>query len=120
MQTMIINTAAGKRLAADWTGTLANGAVELLPINEKAAAPGTKEKVEEVKSGIMSGAIQVFDTSTFTVGGKKLDSYAADIHDLGDFQGETEVVKNGVFQESVYRSAPAFDLDIDGITIIDG
>ena len=120
MQTMIVNTAAGKRLAADWTGTLANGAVELLPINDKAAAPGTKEKVEEVKSGIMSGALKVFDTATFTVGGKKLESYAADIHDMGDFTGETEVIKNGEFQESVYRSAPAFDLDIDGITIIDG
>ena len=120
MQTMIVNTAAGKRLAADWTGTLANGAVELTDVNEKAAAPGTAEKIAEVKAAIIAGSLKVFDTNTFTVDGKKLDSYKADINDWGDFTGETEVISGGVFQESVYRSAPAFDLNIDGITIIDG
>ncbi|MBR4703499.1 MAG: BMP family ABC transporter substrate-binding protein [Oscillospiraceae bacterium] len=120
METMIVNTAAGKRLAADWTGTLANGAVELTDVNTQAAAPGTVEKLEEVKAGLISGAVKVFDTGAFTVGGKTLDSYAADIHDMGDFQPETEVIKDGEFEESVYRSAPAFDIDIDGITIIDG
>ena len=120
MQTMIVNTAAGKRLAADWTGTLANGAVELLPINEKAAAPGTVAKVEEVKAALIAGTLKVFDTNTFTVDGQKLASYAADIHDMGDYVGETEVIKDGQFEESVFRSAPAFDLNIDGITIIDG
>ena len=49
---------------------------------------------------------------------KKIASYQADINDLGTFTGDTEVIANGVFNESVYRSAPAFDLDIDGITII--
>ena len=94
--------------------------MELLPINDKAAAPGTAEKIEEVKAGLISGAVKVFDTDAFTVGGQKLSSYAADIHDMGDFQPETEVIKDGEFEESVYRSAPAFDIDIDGITIIDG
>ena len=61
----------------------------------------------------------MFDTDTFTVNGGKLTSYAADIHDMGDYTGETEVIKNGEFEESVFRSAPAFDLNIDGITIID-
>ncbi len=127
MQTMIVDTAGGKRLAADWTGTLANGAVMLTDVNEKAAAPGTVEKIEEVKAGLLDGSIRVFDTSTFTVNGENLDSYEADIHDMGDYIGETEVVKDGAFQESVYRSAPAFGLyvdgkpvDIDGITRIDG
>ena len=119
-QTMIVNTAAGKRLAADWTGTLQNGAVELTEVNEQAAAPGTQAKIDEVKAALIAGTVKVFDTDTFTVNGEKLTSFAADIHDLGDFVGETEVVKNGEFEESVYRSAPAFSLDIDGITIIDG
>ena len=119
MQTMIVNTAAGKRLAADWTGTLANGAVVLTDVNAQAAAPGTAEKVEEVKAALIAGTIKVFDTDTFTVNGEKLASYAADIHDMGDYTGETEVIKNGEFEESVFRSAPAFDLNIDGITIID-
>ena len=119
-QTMIINTAAGKRLAADWTGTLANGAVELTAVNEKAAAPGTQAKIDEVKAALIAGTTKVYDVNTFTVGGEKLSTFAADIHDLGDFVGETEVIKDGEFQESVYRSAPAFSVDIDGITIIDG
>ena len=75
MQTMIINTAAGKRLAADWTGTLANGAVEMTEVNEKAAAPGTAEKLEEVKAALMNGSIKVYDTDTFTVGGEKLSTF---------------------------------------------
>ena len=119
-QTMIINTAGGKRLAADWTGTLDNDAVVLTDINEKAAAPGTAEKLKEVQAALIAGTIQVFDTNTFTVNGQKLDSYQADIHDMGDFQPETEVINSGKFEESIYRSAPAFDINIDGITIIDG
>ena len=119
MQTMIVNTAAGKRLAADWTGTLANGAVVLTDVNAQAAAPGTAEKVAEVKAALIAGTVKVFDTDTFTVNGEKLTSYAADIHDMGDYTGETEVIKDGEFEESVFRSAPAFDLNIDGITIID-
>ena len=120
MQVIIGRTAKGEKINADWTGTLKNGAVELTEINTKAAAPGTVEKIAEVKEALIAGKIKVFDTSTFTVGGKKLSSYKADINDWGDFTGETEVIKNGQFEESVYRSAPAFDLDIDGITIIDG
>ena len=120
MQTMIANTAAGKRLAADWTGTLENGAVELLPLNEKVAAPGTQAKLDEVRAGLIAGTIKVYDTDTFTVNGEKLTSFAADVHDAGDFVGETESIQNGEFQESVYRSAPTFAIDIDGITIIDG
>ena len=120
MQTMIVNTAAGKRLAADWTGTLDNNAVVLTDVNEQAAAPGTVEKIKEVQAALIAGTVKVFDTDAFTVNGEKLSSYAADIHDLGDFVGETEVIKDGQFEESVYRSAPAFAVDIDGITIIDG
>ena len=71
-----------------------------------------------LKAGLIDGSIKVFDTDTFTVGGKKVESYLADLHDLGTFTGDTEVIANGQFNESVDRSAPAFDLDIDGITIL--
>ena len=120
IQTMIVNTAGGKRLAADWTGTLDNGAVMLTDINEKACAPGTAEKLKEVEAGLIAGTIKVYDTDTFTVNGEKLSSFLADVHDAGDFVGETESIKDGQFEESVYRSAPTFAIDIDGITIIDG
>ena len=115
----IINCVAnGEEIAADWTGTIATGSVELSPVNDKAAAAGTAEKLEEVKAALENGTVKVFDTATFTVKGQTLTSYLADVDDMGDFVGETEVVKDGAFLESTYRSAPYFDLDIDGITIL--
>ena len=119
MQVMIGRIAKGETINADWTGTLANGAVELTELNEAVAAEGTAAKLEEVKAGLIDGSIKVFDTSTFTVGGKTLESYMADINDLGTFTGDTESIVNGEFVESEFRSAPSFDIDIDGITNLD-
>ena len=119
MQVMIGRVAKGETINADWTGTLANGAVELTELNEAVAAEGTAAKLEEVKAGLIDGSIKVFDTSTFTVGGKTLESYMADINDLGTFTGDTESIVNGEFVESEFRSAPSFDIDIDGITNLD-
>ena len=109
----------GEEIAVDWTGTIASNSVVLTDINEKVAAAGTVEKLEEVKAALVDGSLKVFDTATFTVGGKPLDSYLADVDDMGDFVGETEVVIDGYFHESEFRAAPYFDLDIDGITNLD-
>ena len=115
----IINAVAnGEEIATDWTGTIATGSVELSDVNETVAAKGTVEKLAEVKAQLEDGSVKVFDTATFTVKGETLTSYLADVDDMGDFQPETEVVTNGEFQESHFRSAPYFDLDIDGITIL--
>ena len=119
MEVMIGRVAKGETLNADWTGTLANGAVEMTEINEKVAAAGTKEKLEEVKAALIAGSLKVFDTATFTVDGKSVESYLADVNDLGTFTPDTESIVNGEFAESVFRSAPSFDIDIDGITNID-
>ena len=115
---MIINAAIeGKSIPSDYCGSIAEGYVALTELNEKVAAAGTKEKLEEVKAKLISGEIKVFDTSTFTVDGKKLDSYKADVVDMGDFVPDSEVVKDGQFEESTFRSAPYFDIKyIDGIS----
>ncbi|MBR3438513.1 MAG: BMP family ABC transporter substrate-binding protein, partial [Clostridia bacterium] len=110
--------AKGESFDADWTGTIATGSVELLEVNEAVAAEGTDEKIAEVKGKIESGELHVYDISTFTVEGKTLDSYQADVIDDGTFQGDTEAVSDGYFHESEYRSAPYFDVQIDGITIL--
>ena len=109
----------GQQIDADWVGTIATGSVELSEINDKAAAAGTAETVEAVKAEFEAGTRHVFDTATFTVGGQELTSYLADVDDMGDYQGETEAISDGYFHESEYRSAPYFDLDIDGITNLD-
>ncbi len=109
---------SGEAIAADWTGTIATGSVELSAVNEQAAAEGTVAKIEEVKAALADGTVKVYDTATFTVKGETLTTYLADVDDMGDYVGETEVVLNGEFAESKFRSAPYFDIDIDGITIL--
>ncbi|MGN0488259.1 MAG: BMP family ABC transporter substrate-binding protein [Ruminococcus sp.] len=108
----------GKAIDTDWTGTVATGSVELTDINEKAAAEGTQEAIDAAKADLESGKINVFDTANFTVEGKTLKSYKADVDTDAEFKGDTEVIKDGVFEESKYRSAPYFDIDIDGISVI--
>ena len=111
--------ASGEDIGYDWTGTLATGSVVLTDVNEQAAAAGTAEKIAEVMKALEDGSVKVFDTATFTVHGETVTTYLADVDDLGDYVGETEAISDGVFLESFYRSAPYFDLDIDGITNLD-
>jgi len=109
----------GADFGSDSIGNLETGAVELTDINEAVAAKGTAEKLEEVKAKLIDGSLHVFDTSTFTVDGKKLDSYEADVDTDADYTPDTEVISEGYFHESEYRSAPYFDLQIDGIELLD-
>lgn len=116
--TLCINAVkSGEAIPTDYVGTIETGSVALTELGAKAPAKGTAEKLAEVKAALQDGSLKVFDTSTFTVDGKTLDTYLADVDDMGDYVGETEVIKDGAFLESEYRSAPYFDLDIDGITI---
>ena len=115
----IINCVAnGEAIAADWCKGFDAGSVELSEINDKAAAAGTADKLAEVKAGLADGSIRVFDTDTFTVNGEKLTSYMADVDTDAAYTPDTEVIADGYFHESEYRSAPYFDLRIDGITLL--
>ena len=109
----------GETIAADWTGTIATGSVVVTDVNETAAAAGSAEKLAEVKAALEDGSLQVFDTTTFTVGGEAVSTYMADVDTDAAYTPDTEVVENGAFQESTKRSAPYFDLQIDGITLLD-
>ena len=109
----------GEEIAADWTGGIKEGSVVLTEINDKAAAEGTAAKLEEVKKGLTDGTINVFDTANFTVGGKAVAAdHKADVDTDAAFEADTVVVENGIFKESKFRSAPYFDLRIDGITLL--
>ena len=109
----------GEAIPADWTGTLETGSVELLTLNEQAAAPGTAEAIEAAEAAMKAGELHVFDTATFTKDGAALESYMADVDTDEAYTGDTEVVADGYFHESEFRSAPYFDLQIDGITLLD-
>ena len=101
----------------DWTGTLDTGSVELSDLG-KNVAEGTAEKLTQVKAGLKDGTIKVFDANTFTKDQQKLTSYKADVNTDKDYTPDTEVIENGAFSESKYRSAPYFDIRIDGIKLL--
>ena len=109
----------GEQIDTDWTGTIETGSVVLTEVNEQAAAAGTVEAIEEAKAALADGSLHVFDISTFTVGGAALDSYMADVDTDPAYTPDTEVVVDGYFHESEFRSAPYFDVQIDGISLLD-
>ena len=108
----------GEAIATDWCGGLKEGSVVLTGINEKVAAEGTYDAIVAAIAKLKSGDIKVFDTANFTVANKKLDSYLADVDTDAAFEKDTEAIHDGYFDESSERSAPYFDIQIDGITLL--
>ncbi len=111
-------TMKGEAIAADWTGSISTESVLLTDLGTAAAA-GTKEALEAAKADLVAGKTHVFDVNTFTVGGQKLSTYMADVDTDAAYTGDHEAIKDGYFAESSDRSAPYFDLQIDGITLLD-
>ena len=109
----------GTTIDTDWTGTLATGSVVLTDVNTAVAAEGTAEAIAAATEKLEKGELHVFDTATFTVKGEALTSYMADVDTDADYTPDTEVVHDGYFAESEKRSAPYFDLEIDGIERLD-
>ena len=118
---ILTQKAKGEAIDTDWTGTIATGSVVLTEVNEQAAAAGTVEKLAEVKAALEAGTLKVFDTATegfITKDGAALTSYLADVDTDEAFTPDTEVVADGYFHESEFRSAPYFDVQIDGIELL--
>ena len=109
----------GAEIAADWTGTLSTGSVVLADLGKVATAAGTQEAIDQAIADLEAGTIHVFDTANFTVGGETMTSYLADVDTDPAYTPDTEVIADGYFHESEKRSAPYFDLRIDGITLLD-
>ena len=110
--------AAGETIPADWTGTIATGSVQLTELNTNVAADGTQAAIDAAIEAMNKGELHVFSTDAFTVNGEKLDSYLADVDTDPAYTADTEVISDGYFHESEFRSAPYFDLQIDGITLL--
>ncbi len=110
----------GKSIDTDWTGTIATGSVKLTELGSAAAA-GTQEAIDKATADLKAGTLHVFATDTFTKDGAKLSSYMADVDTDADYTPDHEVITNGYFDESgaSFRSAPYFDIQIDGITLLD-
>ena len=118
---LVNQTIAGEEIKTDWTGTIETGSVVLTDVNEAAAAEGTVAKIEEVKAELLAGTRKVFDTATegfITVDGQPVTSRLADVDTDAAFTPDTEAVADGYFHESEFRSAPYFDMTIDGIELL--
>lgn len=116
---MITCVATNTAINNDFCCGIASGSVKLTELNTAVAAEGTQKAIDDAIDAFKAGTLKVFDVAKdnyITVGGKKLEKYAADVDDMGDFKKDTHVVWDGVFMESYFRSAPYFDVDIDGIT----
>lgn len=105
----------------DYTGHLSTDSVKVLAFGAS-VSDEAKAAVAEAEAALKAGTLKVFDCANFTVGGEHLTNYLADVDDAGDYVAETEAIVNEdgkyYFAESVYRSAPYFDIRIDGITEI--
>ncbi len=113
---IIESTVQGKAFDTDWCGTIATNSVVLSGLNQDVVTANTEKAIKDAITKLNNGTLHVFDTSTWTVGGKHLTEYLADVD--GDYTGETNVIHDGYFDESNakdFRSAPYFDIIIDGI-----
>lgn len=118
-------TKEGATIDADWTAafgplyTPKGGAVCLTELGSAAAA-NSEEKLDKVVYELKNGSRIVYNIDTFTVGGKKINDSTYE-----KFSTYSKYLKtaNGItyFAESdveLYRSAPYFDINIDGITFL--
>ena len=122
----------GTEIATDWTGglgdTLYTGSVCLAELG-KHVAEGTETKLKEVHKQLKDGKLKVFDCSKFTVDGKTVTTFEADVDTDANFTPDHEAVKTEKIDgkdvtyidesASGLRSAPYFTLDIDGINKLD-
>ena len=111
----------GSELAPDWTGSIATGSVNLTALNYNTAAEGTLEALNAVIDEFKAGTLHVFDTAKegfITKDGAPIESYLADVDTYDAFTPDTEAIADGYFHESEYRSAPYFDIQIDGIELL--
>ena len=109
----------GGGLEKDYVGSFATGSVELTAFSPN-CADGTEAYVNNVKAELIAGTRHVFDVNTFTVGGAAPSEANVKPHPVYTFNPPegTQFLRGGYYNESVYRSAPSFDVDIDGITIL--
>ena len=119
---LINQVIAGEPVDQDWVGTMPTNSVIVTDLNEAVAAEGTQEAIDNAKAELIAGTRHVFDTAAdnfITVQGEKLgEDWRPGESTDGSFVDGTAIVFDGYFHESMYRSAPYFDAQIDGIELL--
>ena len=104
----------------NFTGTLADGSVEVDACSKNCPS-GAQAKVDEVKAKLKNGSLRVFDTSKFTVNNGEAPTEAnmkPGSATWGDIPADQQLLTGGYYHESEFRSAPSFDVCIDGISYL--
>ena len=105
----------GKKPDTNWAEGYESGAVGITTLGPSVSSDAAS-KVSAIETELRNGSLKVFDTQKFTVKDKQVDTYLIDLD--GDMLPDTEAISDGCFNESMLRSAPSFDIRIDGITEI--
>lgn len=104
-----------------WCKGVGDDAVCITDINEKAldkdSYENAKTKTEDIIKSLSDGLLHVFDTSTWTVDGKKIESTVSD-ELSGEYMGVEYISDKGYFMEGEINSSPAFAFKIDGIAVL--
>lgn len=110
-------TIMGQSFGANWSAGYESAAVDITKLNGNAFKTDISAELKSVIDKLKNGTLHVFDCSKFTVNGVHPTTYQANVHPDADNQyiPDTEAIHGGYFHESEYRSAPYFDMDIDGI-----
>ncbi len=112
---LFYNMLTGAEVEVDWHAGYAAGAVGITELNGKAFKTDISAELKTVVEKVVSGEIKVFDCANFTVNGAHLTTYTSAYG-----MGGAECIKTAgtvkYFDESTLRSAPYFDIRIDGIT----
>ena len=128
---MMINAViGGYRITDEYCGGFSTGSVKLTELNKDAFLTDEYyEKAQLVVEGFTKegfpAELYVFDCRFFTVKGQPITTYKADVHSDAAYTADTEAIKTvgtgndaySYFQESTFRSAPYFDIIIDGIKV---
>ena len=122
--TLIMDETKQDQIPTDYTGTIATGSVKYYLDKDDADIKadldlGTESLFNKAEAAIKDGSLKVFDTAKFTVKGEKITTYKADVDTDKAFTPDTEAIEGGIFTESSKRSAPYFDIEIDGIKLLD-
>lgn len=88
---------AGEEIPVDWSQGLAEGAVDISPLNEEIVAEGTAEAIEEARDRIVNGDWDVFTGPLY------------------NNEGEIVVEEGDTFIEPA--SAPSWEHILEGITV---
>ena len=122
--TLIMDQNKQDQIPVDYTGTISTNSVKYYFDTEDTdlaadLALNDNSLIKKAEAAIKAGTLKVFDTAKFTVKGEKITSYMADVDTDKDFAADTEAIENGIFTESSKRSAPYFNVEIDGIELLD-